>query len=291
MEGTHRQLGTRLTNTLCSDNADSHSFFDQSTRRHVHAVTAPTDTKRCITSHGRTNLNFLKPHRLDLASDLRCDHFVFRNNHFVCYRIHDRLSTDTTIDRINQTDLDLFTTVNHTLGDTLGGIAVVHRDNNILCNVSQLTRQVSTVRSFQSGISQTFSSTVSRTEVLQHRQAFPEVRLNGSFDNLAGWLGHQTTHTSKLPDLLDTTTSTGVRHQEHRVDVPTSFSNVIFHGVHHVFSDRLAGVRPLVQNVVVSFLTTHQTTVVVLLELHHFLLSTLDEGCFGIRRNQVIGSE
>ena len=80
-----------------------------------------------------------------------------------------------------------------------------------------------------------------------------------------------------------------MRHEEHRVDVPATFTDVIFHGIHHVFGNRLTCIGPFIQHVVVSFLTTHQTTVVVLLELHHFLLSTLDEGSFGVRCHQVIG--
>ena len=210
VERTHGQLGTWLTNALCSDDSNSHPFFNQRTGRHVHSVTSTTNTKRCITSHWCTNLNLLEAHRLDLTSDFRCDHFILRNDHLVRDGIHDRLPTDTTIDRINQTDLDLLTTVNHTLGNSLSGTTVVHCDHNVLCNVGQLTCQISTVRRLKSGISETFTSTVRRTEVLQHRQTFSEVRLNGGFDNLTGWLGHQPTHTSKLSNLLDTTPSTGV---------------------------------------------------------------------------------
>ena len=210
VERTHGQLSTWFTNALCSDDSNGHSFFNQSTGRHVHSVTTTTNTQRCITSQWSTNLNLLKAHRFDLASDFKCDHLVLSDDHFVRHRIHNSLPTDTTIDRINETDLNLLTAVNHTLGDSLSRTTVVHGDHNVLCNVGQLASQISTVRRLQSGISQTFTSTVRRTEVLQYRQTFSEVRLDGSLDNLPGRLGHQTTHTSKLPNLLDTTTSTGV---------------------------------------------------------------------------------
>ena len=132
---------------------------------------------------------------------------------------------------------------------------------------------------------------MSRTEVFQHRQAFTEVCLNRCFDNLTGWLGHQTTHAGQLSNLLDTATSTRVRHQEHWVDVPSTFTDIILHGVHHVLGDRFPCIGPFVQHMVVSLLTAHQTAVIVLSELHDFLLSVLDEGSFRIGRHQVIRGE
>ena len=128
------------------------------------------------------------------------------------------------------------------------------------------------------------------TEVLQHRQAFAEVRLNRRLDNLTGWLGHQTTHTSQLSNLFDTTTSTRVRHQEHWIDVPI-ISNVSLHGLHHVGRDRLASFGPLIKHHVVAFVAGHQTAVVRLLVFHDRFLGLLDEILLGVRSHQVIGRE
>ena len=160
VERTHGQLGTRLTNALSSNDSNGHPFFDQSPGRHVHSVTTTTNTERCIACHWRTDLDLLESHCLNLTSDLRCDHLVLRNDDFVRNRIHDGLTTDTTVDRIDEADLDLLTTVDHTFGNSLGGTAVIHGDHNVLRHVSQLTSQVATVSGFQCCISQTFAGTV-----------------------------------------------------------------------------------------------------------------------------------
>ena len=210
VERTHGELSTRLTNTLSSDDTDSHPFFDQRTGGHVHSVTTATNTQRSVASHRGTNLNLLETHSFDLSCDLRSDHLTFVNNHFIGHRIDDGLPTNTSIDRVDKTDFDLFTTVNNTLGDPLGGTAVIHGDNNVLSNVGEFSSQVTTVSGLQRGISQTFTSTVGRTEVFQHRQSFTEIRFNRRLDDLTSRFRHQTTHTSELTNLLNTTTSTGV---------------------------------------------------------------------------------
>ena len=53
----------------------------------------------------------------------------------------------------------------------------------------------------------------------KHRQTFAEVRLDRRLDDLAGRLGHQTSHAGQLTNLLDAATGTRVCHQEHRVDI------------------------------------------------------------------------
>ena len=80
-----------------------------------------------------------------------------------------------------------------------------------------------------------------------------------------------------------------MRHQEHRVDVPATLTNVIFHGVHHVLGNQLTCVGPFIQHMVVSLLTGHQTTIIRLLQLHDLFLSSLDEVGLRIGSHQVIG--
>ena len=291
VEGTHGQLCAGLADTLGSNDANRHSFFDQSTGRHVHAVTTSTYTQWCITGHWRANLNFLKSHRLDLAGNLGRDHLILSHDDFVCDRIHNGLTTDTTVDRIDEADLHLLTAIDNTFRDSLRCEAVIHGDHHVLSHVSQFTGQVTTISSLECCICQTFPGTMGGTEVFQNRQAFTEVCLDRSFNDFTGWFGHQTTHAGQLADLLDTTTSTRVRHQEHGIDIPATFTDIIFHGVHHVLGDRFTSIGPLVQHMVVPFLSTHQTTIVVLLEFHDFLLSTLDEGCLRVRRDEVVCCE
>ena len=57
MEGPHRKLRARLTNTLGSDDADGHTFLNHRTCRHVHAVAPSTNAQWCIAGHRASNLN------------------------------------------------------------------------------------------------------------------------------------------------------------------------------------------------------------------------------------------
>jgi hypothetical protein len=68
----------------------------------------------------------------------------------------------------------------------------------------------------------------------------------------AGRLGHQTTHTGQLANLFDATTSTGVGHQVHRIDVAVP-PRSSFSWRHHFGRDLLAGVGPGVEHLVVPF--------------------------------------
>ena len=89
-----------------------------------------------------------------------------------------------------------------------GHVAVVFPDDNVLGHVYQTAGQVTGVSGTQCGIGQTFPGTVGRNEVFQNGQAFTEVGFDGSVDDPAGRVSHQTTHTGQLTDLLHVTTGT-----------------------------------------------------------------------------------
>ena len=102
--------------------------------------------------------------------------------------------------------------------------AVFFINNHIVRNVNQTTSQVSRIGSLQSGIRQTFTGTVSRDKVLQHRKSLFKVRQDRILDDLTTFstcllrFCHQTTHTGELTDLLFRTTGTGIKHHVHRVE-------------------------------------------------------------------------
>ncbi len=210
VECTHRQLSTRLTNRLSRDDSNRHSFFNHVTGRHVHSVAQTTNAQRSLTSHRATDLDFLQSHLFNLRGDLRIDHLVLTNDDLIRHWINNILPRYPTVNRCRQANLNLLAAINHTFGDTAGRPAILHRDHNVLCNVGQLTRQVTRVSGLECSIRQTFTSTVRRREILENRQAFTEIRLNRSFDNFTRRLGHQASHTRQLTNLFDTTTSTRI---------------------------------------------------------------------------------
>ena len=61
--------------------------------------------------------------------------------------------------------------------------------------------------------------------------------------------------------------------------------------MHHVGGDGFASFRPLIQNLVVTFVARHQTAIVSFLVLHDGLFGILDEGLLAFRRDQVVGGK
>src|SRR3546814_5942317 len=81
------------------------------------------------------------------------------------------------------------------------GSAVVLDDDGVLGDVDQTARQVAGVGGLQRGIGQALAGAVGGVEVLQHGEAFLEVRDDRRLDDLARRLGHQAAHAGELLDL------------------------------------------------------------------------------------------
>ena len=129
---------------------------------------------------------------------------------------------------------------------------------------------------------------MSGREVFQNRKTFAEVRLNRRLDNLTGWLGHQTTHTSKLANLFDTTTSTRVSHQINRIDVSHAATVIVFHRLHHDAGNGFTSMSPFFQHLVVTLFFGNHTTFVVFAKLDNVFFCVGDDRFFFFRRDQVI---
>ena len=291
VEGPHRELCSRFSDTLSCDDSNRHTLFDPRTGRHVHPVAATATTQRCIASHWAAYLDLFETQLLNFSSDFGSDHFALANNHLVRNRVHDVLTTHTTVDGRRETHFDLLAAINDSFGDPLGRSAVFHRDDHVLRDVRKFTSQVTRVGRLECRVGQTFSSTVGRTEILQHVEAFTEVRFDRRFDDFTGRLGHQAPHARQLSDLLDTTSSTRVRHQVNRVDVTRIPAVILAHHVHHLTCDFLSSVSPHIEHLVVSLLFRDHTTLVELLEFQNLFLCLGDDVQFGFGRHQVIGGK
>ena len=66
---------------------------------------------------------------------------------------------------------------------------ILFGDRHVLRHVDQTTRQVSGVGRLERRIGQTLAGAVRRREVLEHRQAFAEVRLDRVFDDFTDTTG------------------------------------------------------------------------------------------------------
>ena len=159
-----------------------------------------------------------------------------------------RRATD---DRVDEAHGDLVALVDGALRDSLGGAAVVLADHDVLRDIGELASQVARVRGLQRGIGQSLAGAVRRGEVLEDVQSLAEVGLDRLIDDLAGRLGHQTTHAGELTNLLDGTTGLGHDHAVDRVDVVVG-PHVVAQLVQHVLTDLLSSVGPGIDDLQVA---------------------------------------
>ena len=86
--------------------------------------------------------------------------------------------------------------------DAVDRAAVLLGDDDVLRHVDETAREVAGVGRLERRVGETLAGAVRRDEVLQHRQAFAEVRGDRRLDDLARGLGHQAAHAGELADLL-----------------------------------------------------------------------------------------
>ena len=150
------------------------------------------------------------------------------------------------------------------------------RDDDVLGHVGELAREITGVSRFEGRIGQTLACAVRAAEVLEHRQTFAEVGLDGRFDDLARRLGHQTAHAGQLANLLDAAARAGVRHEEDRVHV-SGGAIIALQLVHHFFGDDLARMRPGVKHLVVPLHVRDDAALVQLVLLEDLFLRLGDD--------------
>src|SRR5690606_24509144 len=218
VEGTHGQLGTRLTDRLGGDDAHRLTDVDDVATGQVAAIAARAHAERRFTGDRRANLDRLHAGFFQLVHPLLVEQGVAGHDRIlVVARQEHVLGHDTTQHAVLQRLHDVAAFHDRGHGQAFDGAAVDLGDHHVLRHVDQTTGQVTGVRRLQRGIGQTLTGTVGGVEVLLHVQAFTEVRLDGRLDDRAIRTRHQATHAGQLTDLRLATTGTGVGHDVQRV--------------------------------------------------------------------------
>ena len=95
--------------------------------------------------------------------------------------------------------------------EAAGGAAIHLGDDGVLRHVDQTAGEIARVRRLERGIGQALARAVGRVEVLEHGQAFLEVRDDRRLDDFARGLGHQAAHAGELLDLRRRAAGAGMR--------------------------------------------------------------------------------
>ena len=265
MERTQCQLCTRLADGLCGNHTHSLTFLYHAVVGQVTAVTLGADAFLRFAGEYRTNLDLLDRRLFYLLGNSLGDLFAGVNQNLVVQRIHYIVNRHTTQDSLAQRGYYLFVVLNFGANQTTQGSAVLLVNNHVVGYVDQTTGQVTGIGCLQGGIGKTLTSTVRGDEVLQHRQALLEVGQNRVLDDLTTLgtrflrLGHQTTHTGELTNLVLRTTGSRVEHHEYRVETLIVGRKLL----HQDIGQTRVDVRPGIDNLVVALVVGNETHVVV----------------------------
>ena len=225
MEGTHGKLCTRLSDGLRSDNTDCLTNLYRLTGSHVGAVALRTDTDTGFAGQNGTDFH-LRNRGASVLIHAVADN-LFRSpwgNHMVRFYQHIAVFIADIIAGISSGNpvlktFNLFISVGKGMDIHSRNLVFLFRtvhfpDNQFLGNVYQTSGQVTGVRGTQSRIGKTFPGSMGGHKVFQYVQTFTEVGTDRQLDGTSGGIGHQTTHSGKLFNLLVGTTGAGIRHHE-----------------------------------------------------------------------------
>ena len=217
MEGAHGELRARLADGLRRDDAHRLAQLDQPSRGQVAAVAHDADAALGFAGQHRADLHPLDAGRLNRAGQVFGDLLVDVDDD-VAFVVLDLLQRDAAHDTVAQRLDDLARLDDGADVDAVHRAAVVLADDHVLRHVHQAAGQVAGVGGLQRRVGQALAGAVRRNEVLQHRQAFAEVRRDRRLDDLARRLGHQAAHAGELANLLLRSAGAGVGHDVNRVD-------------------------------------------------------------------------
>src|SRR2546422_7518462 len=269
VERPHRQLRAGLADGLRGDDADGLTQLGQAAGAEVAAVAEHADAALGVAGEPGADAHALEARVLDLLRRLLDDLVVGLDDDLLRQRVADVFRGHPAQDAVPER-LDDVAALDQRCGvDVLHRAAVILTHDDILRNVYESSSEIPGVCSFQRGVGQALARAVGRREVLQHGEAFTEVRRDRRLDDLARRLGHEAAHAGELADLLLAAPGAGVGHHVDRVELAALLA--AFELAEHLLRDELGGVRPDVDDLVVALAVGDDAVLVLLLDLLHLL--------------------
>src|SRR6266545_3817462 len=265
VERPHRQLRPGLSDRLRGDDADRVADLRERARAEEDAVAGAAHAVLAAALEHRANRDedvlerFAREQVLELAHRLRAEDGALLEQHLrarrpVLLQVVDVFGHDPPEQALVET---FARDVDRQL-DVVLRLAVLVADDHVLRDVDEAPREVTRVGRAERGVGETLARAVRRDEVLEHRQAFHEVRLDRPLDDLALRIRHQAAHAGELADLRERATRTRVGHHEDRVEL-------VERALHRV-GHRVGRLRPEVDDDLVPFLVGDQAAEVLALD-------------------------
>ena len=283
VEGPHGELGARLADGLGGDDAHRQPHLHELAGGEVAPVAEGAHPALGLAGEHGADAHPLDARGLGGVGGLLPDLLVGVHQDAALDGVLDLLEADPAHDAVAQGLDDLARLDDGPDLDAVHGAAVVLGDDHVLAHVHQPAGQVAGVRGLERGVGQALARAVGGDEVLQHGQAFAEVRGDGVLDDLAGRTRHEAAHARELADLLLRSARSRVGHDVDRVELRAFLVlhlHLLEHGVRHLLGDG----RPDGDDLVVALAVGDRPVLVLLLDVddlllggeHHLLLALGD---------------
>ncbi len=289
VEGTHGELGARLADRLRGDDAHRLADVDLRAAGQIAAVALAADADLGLAGQHRADTQLLDAGLVDLLDADFVDQLARLDDQVAVQRIDDVVERRAAENALAERLDDVAAVDDRAHREATSGSAILLDDDAVLRHVDQAAGQVTRVRRLERGVGQALAGAVGRVEVLEHRQAFLEVRQDGRLDDLARGLGHQAAHAGELLHLRGRAARAGVGHHPHRVDGLARQRRR--NALHHLLGDAIGATRPGVDDLVVLLARGDQAVLVLLLVLLHFLRRRRDQLDLGLRDDEVVLAE
>ena len=282
MEGAHGELGARLADRLGGDHAHRLADIDRGAARQVAAIALAADAFRQFAGQHRTDAHLLDMRRFDLLGQVFGHFLVALDDDLAGVGMLDVFGRGAAQDALGQRGHHLAAIDFGLDRDTLLGAAIFRRDDAVIGHVDQAAGQVTRIRRLERGVGQTLAGAVGGVEVLQHGEAFLEVRQDRRLDDRAVGTRHQAAHAGQLLHLLRRTAGAGMAHH---VDGVHLHARGRFPGsilrlgdfLHHFGRDQVGALRPDVDHEIVLLLVGGQTVLILLLIFAHPVTGFVDQ--------------
>ena len=288
MEGTESQLCTRLTDRLCRYDTDHLAHLDGAIVCQVTTVALGADTLLALTGEDGADLHLGDRRLLDLGGSLLVDLFIGSDDQFAGDRVDDVVDGAATEDALIERCDDVLSLLDLTTDNTAERAAVLLGNDHIGGDIDETTGQVTGVGGLECRIGESLAGTVGGDEVVEYGETLLEVGQDRILHRLsalttADRLGHQTTDTGELLDLIGRSTCTGVHHHVDGIEAVL----VLLELLHEHLGDLVIDVGPDVDDLIVTLVVGDDTEIEVIHDLLDLAEAIGDDLLLLLRYNDV----
>ena len=201
VERAHGELRAGLADRLRGDHADRLADVDQRPAAEVAPVALGAHAPSGFTGQRGAHLHLVDADVVDHLDRLLVEQRACRIQHILRFRVQQVVRQHAAEDALLQRLHHLAAFDERLHGEAVLRAAIVLGDHQVLRDVDQAPREIAGIGRLQRGVGEALPRAVRRDEVLQHVQAFAEVRRDRRLDDRAVGLRHQAAHAGELSDL------------------------------------------------------------------------------------------